>query len=142
MMSCINGIFLKNPSVSWLLCMVNMQVLSCIVSRSIFLSQQTFGVGMAICPVLLNLPLLASPHASFPALQRWWDGNGARFQPCTTGWGRDGFRLFRPAPSLPVLTLPRVAQGYSTLFIYLFVCVCVCDYLVKYLDILFKIFFF
>ena len=44
----------------------------------------------------------------FLALQRLWGGDGAKFQPRTTGWGENEFRLFRPTSSRPSPSPPRL----------------------------------
>ena len=64
-------------------------------------------------PPNLTRPSQLRPMQIFPAPQRWWGGDGAKFLPHTTRQDGDEFRLFRPnppcsAPSLPGLALIRV----------------------------------
>ena len=55
----------------------------------------------------LTCPSPLRPSQVFPVPQRWWGGNGARFQPHPTGRGEDGFRLFRPTLPQPASSRPR-----------------------------------
>ena len=68
---------------------------------------QDDDIGMAILP--------------HPAPQRWWGGDGARFQPRTTGWGGDGFRLFRLTLPHPFLSpsQPALLRIIIVYFLYL-----------------------
>ena len=52
-------------------------------------------------PFRLTCPSPLRSARVFPSPQRWWGGDGARFQPHTTGQGGDGFRLFRPTSPRP-----------------------------------------
>ena len=72
---------------------------------------QTFFICLGIetrdgnsAPPRLTRPSPLRPVRVFPAPQRWWGGDGVRFQTRTTGRGGDGFTLFRP-------TLPRLAPS-------------------------------
>ena len=72
-------------------------------------------------PPCLTRPSPLRPALVFPAPQRQWGGNGARFQPRTTGQDGDGFRPFRPtpprpSPSPPRPAPPRITKGYNCKF--------------------------
>ena len=49
----------------------------------------------------LTRPSPLRPVRVFPTPQKWWGGDGARFQTRTTGRGGDGFTFFRPTPPHP-----------------------------------------
>ena len=63
---------------------------------------QLAQLEMAILP----RPSQLRPTRVFPTPQMCQGGDEARFQPCTTEQGRDGFRLFRPTPPCSSLSSP------------------------------------
>ena len=69
------------------------------ISTILYINHNTRGGNFA--PPRLTRPSPFRPVRVFPAPQRWWGGDGVRFQTRITGRGGDGFTLFRPTPPHP-----------------------------------------